>query len=85
MIEPEIEGEPVSQFIDRTLDRLCFASWKKSPFMRLRTNMDPALSVAEVPLLERDPSAPQRFRPALALGGSLLWKLAYHTSSFEQV
>ena len=84
MIEPEVESEPVSQFVDRTLDRLsCLV--EEVTVYGLRTKMDPELSVAEVPLPERDPSAPQRFRPALALGGTPLWRLVYHTSSFEQV
>jgi hypothetical protein len=84
MIEPQVEGEPVSQFVQGTLDRLCCFVEEVTVY-GLRAKMDPALSVAEVPLPERDPAAPQRFRPALALGGTCLWKLVYHTSSFEQV
>ncbi len=84
MIEPEAEGEPVSQFVERTLDRLCCFVVEVTVY-GLRSRMDPTLSVAEVPLPERDPAAPKRFQPALALGGTRLWKLVYHTSSFEQV
>ncbi|MEO8726860.1 MAG: hypothetical protein ABI383_12165, partial [Acidobacteriaceae bacterium] len=83
MIEPEVDGEPVSQFVEHILDRLCCFVEEVTVY-GLRTKMDLALSVAEVPLYERDLAAPQRFRPALAFGGTPLWKLVYHTSFFEQ-
>jgi hypothetical protein len=84
MMEPHVEGEPVSEFVGCTLDRLCCFVEEVTVY-GLRVKMDSALSVAEMPLSERDPSVPQRFRLALALGGTRLWKLVYHASSFEQV
>lgn len=84
MIEPEIEGQPVSQFCEHMLDRLCCFVEEVTVY-GLRTKMDPLLSVTEIPLAHRDPSVPERFRPVLSEGGSLLWKLVYHTTSFAQV
>ncbi len=83
MIEPEAEGQPVSEFVEYTLDRLCCFVEEVTVY-GLRTKMDASLSVAEVSLPERDPTVPERFRPALAFGGTPLWKLIYHTSPFEQ-
>jgi hypothetical protein len=83
MVEPEVEGEPISAFVQHTLDRLCCFVEEVTVY-GLQAKMDPAISVAEIPLSERDPAAPERFQPALALGGTHLWKLAYHTGSFEE-
>jgi hypothetical protein len=84
MLEPEIEGVPVSQFVRETLDRLCCFAEEVTVF-GLRTRMDPEISITEIPLSQRDPSAPERFRRILTHGGTLLWKLAYHTRPFDQV
>ena len=84
MIEPEVEGEPVLRFTEHVLDRLCCFVEEVTVY-GLRTKMDPVLSVMEISLAQRDPAAPERFRPVLLEGGSLLWKLVYHSSSFEQV
>jgi hypothetical protein len=82
VVEPEIGGKPLSEFVEHTLDRLCCFVEEVTVY-GLQTKMDSAVSIQEVPRGERDPNAPERFRPALALGGTRLWKLVYHTSSFE--
>lgn len=83
-VEPEIEGQPASQFCDHILDRLCCFVEEVTVY-GLRTRMDPFISVSEIPLSRRDPVAPERFRLVLSRGGSLLWRLTYHTVRFEQV
>ena len=84
MLEPEIDGVTVSHFVRETLDRLCCFVEEVTVF-GLRTRMDPEISVMEIPLSQRDPSAPERFRRALTHGGTLLWKLVHHTRPFDQV
>jgi hypothetical protein len=84
MLEPEIEGQTVSEFVRYTLDRLC-CFVEEVTIYGLRTKMDPMISVAEIPRSERDPNAPERFRPALAVGGTPLWKLTYHATTFDEV
>ena len=84
MIEPHVEGEAVSEFVNRALDRLCCFIEEVTVY-GLRTRMDPSLSIAEVPLTKRDPAAPQRFHPALRLGGTPEWKLLYHANSFDEI
>ena len=84
MVEPEVEGTIVSEFTRDTLDRLC-CFVEEVTIYGLRTKMDPMISVAEIPLAERDPNAPERFRPALAVGGTPLWKLTYRAEPFDKV
>jgi hypothetical protein len=84
MIEPEVEGEPLSRFSQTTLDRMCCFVEEVTVY-GLRTKIDPVLSVTELPLSGRDPAAPERFRLALALGGAPPWRLAYHSKPFEEV
>ncbi len=84
MIEPEIEAQPLSTFVRGMLDRACCFVEEVCVY-GLQRKMDLTISVAEIPLAKRDPAAPERFRPALALGGEKLWKLAYHLSRFEEV
>ena len=60
MIEPEVAGEPISYFVRGTLDRLCCFVEEVTTY-GLRAKMNPILSVAEVPLSERDPAVRSDF------------------------
>jgi hypothetical protein len=84
VVEPEVDGERVSKFVREMLNRLCCFVEEVTVYA-LRAKMDPAISVEEIPLRDRDPAAPERFRPALVLGGASLWKLSYHAFSFDDV
>ncbi len=84
MVEPEIDGQPLSMFVKGMFDRACCFVEEVTVY-GLQKKMDPTISVAEIALAGRDPAAPERFRPALALGGEKLWNLAYHLSTFEEV
>ena len=42
------------------------------------------LTIAELPLAARAAEAPERFRVTFTEGGLPPWRLAYHTSSFEE-
>jgi hypothetical protein len=84
MLEPLVESEVLSVFVKDMLDRACCFIEEVTVY-GLQTRMDPTISVSEIPLAARDPAAPERFRPALALGGEKLWKLAYHATRFDEV
>jgi len=83
MIETVVEGQAVSAFVRNMLDRACCFIEEVTVF-GLRTKMDATISLSEIPIGARDPAAPERFRPSLAVGGEKLWSLAYHTSTFEE-
>lgn len=84
IVEPEVEGEPVTRFVDSILDRLC-CFVEEVTMYGLTRQLDPAIAVAEVPRTERDAAIPKRFRPTLAMGGVPIWKLDYHLNRFDEV
>ena len=81
--EPQISGQPISEFVKFMMDRLsCFV--EEVTAHCLQVQMPAGFSVAEVPLLQREPEAPERFRVTLTHGGMPIWEIVYHQSAFEE-
>jgi hypothetical protein len=79
--EPTLAGKPVSEFADFTFDRLCcFVEELSSHCLR---KMPSGVTLIEIPLAERVPEVPERFRITLADGGQPAWRIAFHQSRFE--
>jgi len=82
--EPEVSGQRVSEFVTFTADRLaCFI--EEVTVHCLQTMMTGGISVTEIPLSERVPELPERFRLTVETGGMPLWSIAYHEAKFEEV
>jgi hypothetical protein len=80
--EPTAAGKPVSEFVDFTFDRLCCFVEEMSSHC-LRCKMPGGVTLTEIPLANRVPEVPERFRIALEDGGEPVWRIASHQSRFE--
>jgi hypothetical protein len=82
-IEPTVDAEPVSQFAERILQRLaCFI--EELSIHSLQQQLVAGISITEVPLSERDPKLPERFRLTLNGGGMPIWHIDYHEKQFDE-
>jgi hypothetical protein len=82
-IEPQIEGQPVSQFASFTLDRLfCFV--EELAIHCLKKHMPPGITIGEIPLSEREAEKPERFQVTIIPGGMPPWGIVYHQSAFAE-
>jgi hypothetical protein len=80
--EPVVGGEPVTEFVDFTFDRLCcFVEEFSCHCLRGRMPMG---MVTEVALADRPPEIPERFQITLTEGGLPPWRIAFHASRFDQ-
>jgi len=82
--EPEVRGRPVSDFVAVSLDRLC-CFVEEVTVHCLQQKMTSEISIAEIPIGDRIPEAPERFRVTVVAGGSPRWELSYHDAKFEDV
>jgi hypothetical protein len=82
--EPYISGQTVSEFVGTMLDRLtCFV--EEVTVHCLQKQMPAVIGIAEIPLSQRATrEIPVRFQITLAIGGSPIWTIAYHSGSFEE-
>ena len=81
--EPLVSGQPVTEFVSFILDRLaCFVEEVTAHCLQLQ--MPAELSIREIPLAQRLPEAPERFQNTLKHGGIVIWRIAYHQSTFEE-
>jgi hypothetical protein len=81
--EPQIEGQRTSEFVLFMLDRLsCFVEEITAHCLQQR--FPAGLSVTEIVQPNRDPQMPLRFQLALTEGGTPIWRIVYHTSTFEE-
>lgn len=83
-VEPLIAGQPVTEFVQAMLDRVCCFVEEVTAHC-IQKRMAAPITITEIPLAERRPEAPERFRPTLAIGGQLRWNISYQSSSFEKV
>jgi hypothetical protein len=84
MIEPTVDGEPVSSFADTILERLsCFV--EEVVVHGLQQQMLEGISLTELPLAQRRGEAPERFQPAIVTGGSVIWRITYHGRRFDEI
>lgn len=80
--EPELSGRPLSRFVEFMTDRLC--SFGEDLIAHcLAPHLPDSMAITEVPLPERDPERPERFRLILKAGGSAVWVMKYHDKPFE--
>jgi hypothetical protein len=81
--EPQISGQPISQFANFMLDRLCCFAEEVTAHC-LQECMPQGATITEVPLLKRAAENPERFQVTLALGGLPPWSITYHQTAFEE-
>jgi hypothetical protein len=43
------------------------------------------ISLTELPLAQRQAEAPERFRPAIVTGGSVIWRIRYDGGKFDEI
>ena len=81
--EPQISGQPITQFANFMMDRLyCFVEEVSAHC--LQKNMPQGVTITEIPLSKRDAEKPERFQLTLITGGMPPWSIIYHQSGFEQ-
>jgi hypothetical protein len=81
-IEPQIAGQPVSQFANFMLDRLfCFV--EEISVHCLERRMPHGVTITEIPLSQREAEKPERFQVTITPGGMLPWGIVYHQTAFE--
>ena len=82
--QPLIDGTQTVQFVTRMFDRLsCFLEEFLTHCFQSR--LPAGAEICVVPLLSRDPQAPQRFRLTLKVGGVPVWRLVYSDDSFDGI
>lgn len=82
-VEPQISGQPVSEFVEYMLDRLCCFVEEVSVF-GLQAQMPSGISITEIPVSDRKADQPERFQLTFVNGGMPIWNIAYHVSRFEE-
>jgi hypothetical protein len=81
--EPTIDGTPVTQWVARMTDRvLCFVENVLAHCIQKR--LSPGITLAEIPLAQRSPEMPVRFKPTVTNGGVPAWEIGYHDSTLEE-
>jgi len=81
--EPEVAGQPVTQFMKFMLDPLCCFVEEFTAHC-LQKRMPAVIALAEVSRAERAAEVPERFTLTLRAGRLARWNLAYHASPFEE-
>jgi hypothetical protein len=82
-IEPCIAGQPVTEFVQTILDRMCCFVEDVTAHC-LQRKMPVPLTITEIQLAQRRSEAPERFQLTLAAGGQPRWNISYHSSTFEE-
>jgi hypothetical protein len=81
--EPVVAGMPVTEFVGYSFDRLiCFV--EEFAVHCLKQQLPPGITITELALADRLVEAPEHFRVTLASGGLSPWRIAFHTSRFEE-
>jgi hypothetical protein len=83
-VEPQVAGQPVTEFVRVMLDRVCCFVEDVSAHC-LQQKMPPAITTTEIKPTERRSEAPERFALTLAVGGAPRWVITYHSLSFDEV
>jgi hypothetical protein len=81
--EPQISGQPVSQFANFMIDRLCCFVEEVSAHC-LQRGMPQGVTITEIPLSQRAAEKPERFQVTLTPGGMPPWSISYHQTTFEK-
>ena len=83
-VEPVVAGQPVTEFVQAMLDRLCCFVEDVTAHC-IQQKMAAPITITEIPLAERRSEVPERFKLTLAVGGQPRWSISYQSSSFENV
>ena len=83
MIEPEVDGQPVTEFVAEMVDRTC-CFVEELCAHAFQAKMMTGISITEIALKDRNPQCKERFQLALVGGGMPIWTIAYHESKFEE-
>ncbi len=81
-VEPLVAGQPVTEFVQATLDRVCCFVEDVTAHC-IQKKMVAPITITEIPLAARRSEAPERFQLTLAIGGQRRWNISYPSSSFE--
>lgn len=81
--EPRLDGRRITEFTNEVLDRICCFVEEITVFC-LRKKLPRGFEITELPLADRDRSAPERFHITVTPGGRQAWILAAHTRSFTE-
>jgi hypothetical protein len=82
--EPQVAGKGVTAFATSMFDRAaCFI--EEVTLHILKRKLPGEMTITEIPLVDRPPAMPERFRLTLATGGRPPWVITYHESSFDEV
>jgi hypothetical protein len=80
--EPVVAGMLITQFVNHSFDRLtCFVEEFAADC--LKRQLPAGITITEIAPRDRLVEAPERFRITLASGGFPPWRIAFHTSRFE--
>jgi hypothetical protein len=83
-VEPLVAGQPVTEFVQTMLDRVCCFVEAVTAHC-IQRKMAAPLTITEIPLAERRLEAPERFQLTLAVGGQPRWNIFYQSTLFEKV
>lgn len=81
VFEPQFAGQPLTQFVSETLDKVCCLVEEMTIFC-LQRNLPKGLEISEVAPVNRTADAPERFRLTVSPGGLPAWTMAPHTKGF---
>ena len=84
VIEPQIAGQAVTEFVQEMLDRICCFVEDVSAHC-LQKKMPTPITIAEIILGERRPEAPERFQVTLSVGGQPRWEIYYPLLPFDKI
>lgn len=77
--EPRFNGRPITEFTNEVLDRICCFVEEITVYC-LRKKLPRGFEVTELPLVDRDLRAPERFHITVTPGGRQAWVLSAHTN-----
>jgi hypothetical protein len=81
LIEPEIDGEPISAYVQRMLNRI-ISFVENSIVYSIQSFLPNFIIIVEIPHSERDPDRPLRFRVSLRGANEREWEIVYSETDF---
>jgi hypothetical protein len=81
LIEPEVDGEPISAYIQRMLNRIT-SFVENCIIYSIQSSLPNFIVVVEIPRSERDADKPMRFRVSLRGSNEKEWEIIYSETDF---
>jgi hypothetical protein len=81
LIEPEVDGEPISAYVQRMLNRI-ISFVENSIVYSIQSFLPNFIIIVEIPNSERDPDRPLRFRGSLRGTNEREWEIVYSEIDF---